>query len=83
MKKFKSKVVTIEAEQFLPEVTPWPPGVEAGGMEGKNDKPTHYVETKSGTASVVRTDWIVKELDGSGYYPVDEKTFSAKYEAAE
>lgn len=81
MPKFKSKPVVVEAEQFFPEVTPWPAGVERGGIEGKNNKPTHYIETRSGTAEVLSSDWIVKEPDGNGAYPCSDKVFKEKYEA--
>lgn len=80
MAKFKSKTVEINAEQFFPENLPWPAGVEAGGMEGKNNKPTHYVETRAGTAAVVSGDWIVEELDGKGHYPCSNDVFQQKYE---
>jgi len=80
MTKFNSKLVTIEAEQFIPEKKPWPDGVQAGGMEGKNDKPTHYIETRSGTAAVVSGDWIIREPDGKGAYPCCDAVFNQKYE---
>lgn len=82
MSLFETKAVTIEADQFIPE-QPWPEGVEAGGMEGKNNKPTHYIETKNGTVAVVSGDWIVKEIDGKGIYSVCDPIFKEKYRAVE
>ncbi len=81
MAKFKSKVVEVMAEQFFPEKGPWPKGVMRGGFEGRNNKPTHWVENRDGkVCEVFSGDWIVAESNGHGYYPVSDEAFKEKYE---
>ena len=37
------------------------------------------LRNKHGDVQLNVGDWLVKEADGSGYYPCDDVTFSAKY----
>ena len=78
--KFRSKPRVVEAEQFWPEVKPWPKGVDydvCGGV------PCHpHVHTMHGGQGVPveAGDWIVAEPDGEHYYPVQADVFAATYE---
>lgn len=65
----------IDAEQWTDCNTP-PPGVY---MRGVN----HVVKTMQGIEVPVRVgEWIVKESNGPGYYPIDEAEFRRTYEPA-
>jgi len=76
--KFLKKQIVVEAEQFL-EGEPLPPGVE-------EDQPftgqfLHFVRTKQRQrVSVSYGEWIVKEPDGSGYYPVAAGLFEQLFD---
>lgn len=83
--KFVKKPIVVEAEQFL-EGKPLPPGVmrteyttAKGGLP--EVVPIHVVQTKQAQrVPVAYGEWIVKEPDGSGYYPVSEALFPSLFD---
>ena len=77
MAKYRKKPVVIEAEQFCPDVTPWPKGVEVDASS-----PTGYgIFTLEHTAcahEVTPNDWIVTGVNGEVYAckpDIFEKTY--------
>lgn len=48
------------------------------GVVIKNGR--YEIKTASGWAQVVHGDWIIKEQDGSGFYPCSGDIFKDRYE---
>lgn len=84
MAKYRSKVVEIEAYQLtvgnIRQMEVW-----SGGSVKGTQLPVHEQEIELVThGDEVRAcigDYIIKELDGSGFYPCKPNIFHAKYEA--
>lgn len=75
MAKFRKRPVVIWAEQFFPDVWPWPAGVE--------DTPSGFViQTLEGPLHVSRGDWIITGVKGERY-PCKPDIFEATYEEVE
>lgn len=85
MPKFRKKPVVIEAEQFFPDVKPWPAGVSeemsGDGISFKSEKPTgrHIVRTLEGVHVASPGDWIITGVKGEKY-PCKPDIFAATYE---
>lgn len=77
---YKLKSDPVEAEQFIPEQLPWPAGVERGGYEGRNNLPTHYVETAYGPLAIVSGDYVLTSRGQKSV--ISQKHFSDLYEPA-
>jgi hypothetical protein len=79
--KFRKKPVVIDAEQFNPDVKPWPNGVVESAAS-----PTGYgIHTLEHTAikhEVTPGDWIITGVKGE-VYPCKPDVFAATYEPAE
>lgn len=74
MPKFRKKPVEVEATQWLkpgdhPAV--YPSSISSYGVIGKQ-----------GTVDVHPGDWIIAEMDGSGFYPCKPDVFAATYDPA-
>lgn len=79
--KYQLKKKDIDAQQFIPEQKPWPPKVEEGGMEGRNNMPRYYVPVEGGIAAIVSGDYII---DGEvAVQVVKAPEFESKYELVE
>lgn len=75
--RYRSKPATCEAVQFRDkgeQVPIVPPGLQSDA-EGLFVVTTHGQRT-----AVVDGDYIVKEPDGNGYYPVKPHIFEARWE---
>ncbi len=78
MAKFRKKPVVIEAEQFRPDVLPWPDGVQSDP-----DSPTGYgiftLEHTIRAHEVTPGDWIITGVQGERYACKDS-IFKETYE---
>jgi hypothetical protein len=90
MRQFRSKPSVIEAEQFHgvgwyeANERPYPEG-HCLCDDGKktSDTPHSHVHTAHEQIVLLSVgDWIVREPDGRGFYPVKPDIFTAKYEPA-
>lgn len=75
--KFRAKPVEINAVQFTDELKP-PMGIYKVYVDGIFS--SYRVNTAGGPATVHLGDWIVKESEGSGYYPVRPEIFEKRWE---
>lgn len=75
--KFRKKPVIIEAEQFYPEVKPWPEGVYAVGGNARGE--VCCIDTLEGRLHVSPGDWIITGVRGEKY-PCKPDIFEATYE---
>lgn len=88
MAKFRKKPVVIEAEQFWPDKTPYPAGVEVfvAGPFALNKKPGEFdfaiIKTLAGTMQVSPGDWAITGVQGERY-PCKSDIFAATYEPVE
>lgn len=91
MPKFRKKPLVIEAEQYRGpnevhrdgELPVCPPGVRWERL-GSDMAQFPYVVTKQGQKVHIKSrEWVAKEMDGTGYYPIAPDTFEATYEPAE
>ena len=91
MPKFRKKPIVIEAEQFWPDMKPWPKGVRAvefiGGESRHADlKSTNYngwfINTLEGGHEVTPGDWIIIGIAGE-VYPCKPEIFDDTYEKVE
>ena len=79
--KFRRKPIVFEAEQFIPERTPWPAGVEHTQDIVENGNLFH-VATLEGRCIVSPGDWIVTGVKGERW-AVKPDIFEATYEKVE
>jgi hypothetical protein len=83
--KYRKKPVVIEAEQFSPEMNPWPEGVkpwpDQQGLQPR-DMSCGYIETLEGKMHVSAGDWIITGVKGERY-PCKPDIFAATYELVE
>ncbi|HMN11197.1 MAG TPA: hypothetical protein PKD55_02585 [Bellilinea sp.] len=81
MAKFRKKPIIVEAEQFLPNDQPLP-FKDRNAVEWAGGR--WYVVTAHGkAATIVDGDWIVREPDNRGFYPVKADIFEKTYEPTE
>lgn len=76
MAKFRKRPVVISAEQYLPNKTPFPAGVE------RNSAGDPIVRTLEGDMAVSPGDYIITGVKGERY-PCKEEIFLATYEPVE
>lgn len=74
MPRFIKKPIAVEASQFT----------KTGDHLAVKTDPIgrHYVRGRQGLVEVHLGDWIIREADGSGYYPCAPDVFAAQYEEA-
>jgi hypothetical protein len=77
MQKYRKKPVVIEAQQFFPDVTPWPPGVVAASLE--RSRTGYAIATLEGPHEVTPGDYIIRGIKGE-LYPCKPDIFAATYE---
>lgn len=89
MALYKSKPTTIEAEQFTNEYRPIGVCIESHAermpdfllVDDVNGAWPPHVHTKQGQlVKVGYGEWIIKESDGSGYYPCAKDVFEKRWE---
>jgi len=73
MTKYRKKPIVVEAEQFFPDVKPWPIGVSRC-REG------WHIKTLEGRGLVTPGDWIITGVQGERY-PCKPPIFDQTYEA--
>lgn len=78
MAKFRKKPIVIEAEQFFPEVKPFPRGVVMGQVID-DIPPCFYIPTLEGVMEVEAGDWIITGVKGERY-PCKPDIFEMTYE---
>ncbi len=79
MSKYRKKPIVIEAEQFSPDVTPWPEGVwKPAGQPADG----YRMDTLEGPFKVTPGDWIITGIKG-GRYPCKPDIFETTYEKVE
>lgn len=66
MKPYRKKPVVIQAEQFIPEHTPWPEGVVADASSPTGYRIPTLEDTKVGH-EVTPGDWIIVGVAGERY----------------
>lgn len=83
MGKYRKKPLVIEAEQFWPNVVPWPDGVYEVEPTGDYymDIDRYCVDTLEGTIYAAPGDWIITGVKGEKY-PCKPDVFAATYEPA-
>ena len=77
MGTFRKKPIVINAEQFFPEIEPWPEGVLGGWHDEEHW--TAWIETLEGSMEVSDGDWIITGIKGEKY-PCKLDIFEATYE---
>jgi hypothetical protein len=93
MPKFRKMPVVIEAEQFWPEIGPWPDGVEDRrlpvvdihwrcGACGESAYHHGWVQTLEGELIACRGDWIITGVKGERY-PCKPDIFEQTYDPVE
>lgn len=93
MNKYKSKPVIKEASQFFSNAKPirynhelcrteWEYGVFQNDVDrdSPNNNYIYQIQTQAGLSIVNNGDYIIKEIDGSGYYPCAKEIFEKIYE---
>lgn len=82
MTQYRKKPVVIQAEQFWPDVHPWPDGVYEVEPTGDyyEDMDMYCVDTLEGTVYARPGDWIITGVKGERY-PCKPDIFEATYEA--
>lgn len=90
MARFRKRPVEVEAEQWFPgrdvpgvEMYQPPDFVIGGRGQGEQrfaQKPYPVAIGKQGQVRVDPGDWIIREMDGSGYYPCKPDVFERTYE---
>lgn len=56
------------------------PPCPLGGTRYRNDEPLPHIDTGRGPALLEVGMWVLRELDGEGYYPVRPSVFEASYQ---
>ena len=66
MKRFKTRTIFIQAEQFRPENKPWPEGVKVRDTDfwGSPHENFYYLDTPLDSMAIDPGDWIVKHGNG-------------------
>lgn len=82
MAKYRKKPVVIEAEQFFPDVRPWPEGVVEKDDGPRNFTTIYWIDTLEGGHVVSPGDYIITGVQGERY-PCKPDIFEATYESAE
>ena len=84
--RFREKPVVIEAEQFLPQFTPWPDGVEQFAKKRTEDADGVIgvwhgwrIKTLEGPMGVSPGDWIITGVKGEKY-PCKPDIFEQTYD---
>lgn len=73
MAQYRKKPIVVEASQFK--------GEPMEGVEWDSIGTRPYVITKQGQrVSIQSGEWVIREADGSGYYPCAADTFANTYE---
>lgn len=78
-KKYKRKINSIEAFQFISES-------DLRNCEEviyKQNRWQYTIYTMSGWSKIEKGDFVVKEIDGKGVYPVRQEIFEKTYELGE
>ena len=78
MPKFRKRPIVIEAEQFFPDIKPWPEGVR---LIVSNVEDYYWIEILEGGHVVSVGDWIITGVEG-GRYPCKPGIFDQTYEPA-
>ena len=79
--KFRKKPIVIEAEQFFPDIKPWPDGVRE--IIHGNETPDYFwIDTLEGGHMVGTGDWIITGIQGEKY-PCKPGIFKQTYERVE
>ncbi|KKL57257.1 hypothetical protein LCGC14_2237220 [marine sediment metagenome] len=86
--KFRKKPVVVEAGQFLPDVRPWPKGVQRREIFDDHGEVINVifsiVTIHSGqSVDLEPGDWVLLEPDGRHYYPCKPEIFEKTYERVE
>ena len=84
MKKYMRKAVVVEAEQFMPNVFPWPKGVNDTTGHWSNRKKSGkkffgFTDNKGYAATINPGDWVVTNQIGERYI-VQPDVFFTVYE---
>lgn len=84
--KYRKQPIAVEAEQFFPEVRPWPEGVERYEKERQEavsgESSTWFgwrIATPEGPMEVTPGDWIITGVAGERY-PCKPEIFAKTYE---
>lgn len=81
--KYRKKPVIVDAQQFWPDVKPWPEGVGVCETTTPGGTPLNkcpVVETLSGIQMLEPGDWVI--TDKGARYTCDPEVFAAGYEEA-
>lgn len=78
MAKFKKKPIEVEAEQFSPDIEPWPYGVREV-IHGDKTLDYFWIDTLEGGYRVSPGDWIITGIEGERY-PCKPGIFKKTYE---
>lgn len=89
--KYQHKPTVVDAEQYHGPGTLSPafaaaicqPPCELGGVRYSNGIPLQHIDTLHGPVQLEAGWWVVRELDGRGFYPVAPHVFAASYEPCE
>jgi hypothetical protein len=73
MARYRSKLVEIEAVQYLANTSP-------PGLCACNATIYTHAHGRQGATMVNLNDWLVVEPDGSGYYPCAPDVFERRWE---
>lgn len=82
MPKFRKKPITVEANQLTGEMS-IADAKQIGACFDRHPGlvTVLHVHTKQGQVVAVSPgEWIIRETDGSGFYPCDPEMFDATYE---
>lgn len=74
MARYKSKSRYCQAGQYFPD-QPGPSGIQLD-VDGR----AFVVTTHGNRVYLVSGDWVVKEPDGNGYYPIKPHIFDLAWE---
>ena len=78
---FRKRPIVIEAEQFFPDIKPWPKGVRTIN-HGDKSLDCFYIDTLEGGHKVSVGDWIITGVRGEKY-PCKPGIFQETYESVE
>lgn len=80
--KYRKKPVVIEAEQFNPNIKPWPACIIPWEAIHPRDLSWGYINTLEGKMHVQAGDWIITGVKGE-FYPCKPDIFEMTYESAD